>query len=217
MSKTESDDVKKIETSFLRKHKYFTGWRNGQITWTSGFSENKTSVGIEVFTSIIPDGQNYCRIHYTQTNNYTNEEKKFDYKIPLVTTACNYGGKRYWFICPWYKNGTYCGRRVGVLYKDGDYFACRHCYDITYASRNLSGRAKQFGSSLSFPEVDKLREEVKRTHYKGKLTRKYLRYLKAEEQAESSFIGMANLLTSKFDKVNGKITGKLKVQKKVNK
>jgi hypothetical protein len=35
MSKNEADDVKKISTSFLKKHDYFTGWRSGTMTWTT--------------------------------------------------------------------------------------------------------------------------------------------------------------------------------------
>lgn len=188
MSKTEIDGLKKIEASFLKKHKYFMGWKSGLLTWTSSWNQNKNSVSIEVSSS-----DRYLRIYYAQTDRDTQEKKDFDYKIPLTTTACNYGGYRDWFICPWYKSGVYCGRRVGVLYKDGDYFACRHCYNLTYASRNLSGTSKMFGGVTS-PDVDKARERVKRTHYKGKPTRKYLSYLRKEERLENAFIGMALFL-----------------------
>lgn len=113
-TKTEADDLKKIETSFLKKHGYFCGWKSGTITWTNGWSENKSSVGIEVS---VMDNENYFRIHYTQTDRDSGEKKDFDYRIPLTTTPCHFGGKRYWFICPWYKNGEYCGRRVGYSTK----------------------------------------------------------------------------------------------------
>lgn len=201
MSKTEVEDVKKIEASFLRKHGYFKGWRNGTITWTSGWSGDKSSVGVEVSTL---DGEDYLRIHYTQTEWRTGEKKDFDYKIPLTTTPCVYGGQRYWFICPWYKNGVYCGRRVAKLYKDGDYFACRHCYNLTYESRKLSGVAKSFGRIISIPEVEKAREEVRRMYYKGKPTKKYLRYLKLEEQSEMAFYGMAMHLTGRAERIRNR-------------
>ena len=58
--------------------------------------------------------------------------------VSLTWTPCNYGGKRPWFICPGVVNGRYCGRRVAVLYAGGKYFLCRHCYDLTYNSRNES-------------------------------------------------------------------------------
>lgn len=191
MSKTEADSLKKISTAFLKKHDYFSGWRSGTITWTSGWDESKSSVGIEVSTM---SGNNYLRIHYTQTDRDTSEKKDFDYKIPLTTTPCRYGGVRYWFTCPWYKNGTYCGKRVATLYKNGDYFACRHCYDLTYDSRNLSGFTKAFGSIVSFPELERLEGEVKRQYYRGEPTKRYLRFLKKEEKANRAMIGVARML-----------------------
>jgi hypothetical protein len=48
--------------------------------------------------------------------------------VPLDWTPCHFGGERPWFIC-----GN-CGRRVAVLYGAGKYFACRHCYELTYRS-----------------------------------------------------------------------------------
>ena len=103
MSKTVSDDLKKISVNFLKKNDYFVGFRNGNITWTNSWSSKQSSV-----TAHASVPENYFRLIYTQTNNETGEKKDFDYKIPLTSTPCNYGGKRYWFICPWYKNGNYC-------------------------------------------------------------------------------------------------------------
>ena len=174
-NKTESDDLKKIPTSFLNKHGYFKGWRSGTITWTQSWSGNKSDVGIEVSTY---DGNGYLRIHYTQTDNGTGEKKDFDYKIPLTTTPCYFGGKRYWFTCPWYKNGVYCGKRVGTLYKDGDYFACRHCYNLTYSSRKENRRYKMFPlfNVLNLEKkIGDLNEQIKRPCYAGKPTRKQRR------------------------------------------
>ena len=51
--------------------------------------------------------------------------------VPLSWTACNFGGKRPWFICP----EAGCGRRVAVLYGPGRYFLYRHCYDLSYQSQ----------------------------------------------------------------------------------
>jgi hypothetical protein len=56
------------------------------------------------------------------------EWEKLDYPIKLQTTACHYGGVRYWFICP--LEG--CGRRVALLYLGDKYFTCRHCYKLAY-------------------------------------------------------------------------------------
>ena len=183
--KTEADSLKKISISFLKQHGFFCGFRSGIMTWTSGWSETKNSVGIEVRTM---DEENHLRIHYTQMDNDTGEKKDFDYKIPLLITPCRYGGKRCWFQCPWYKNGRYCGRRVSVLYKNGDYFACRHCYNLTYASRNASARYKGF---VSIPDLEKQEAKIKHYYYRGRPTRKYRRYMKMEGQFNDGFIRMA--------------------------
>src|SRR3989344_3164442 len=200
MAKTEADNIKKIEASFLRKHGYFKdSWRSGAINWTNGWSGNKSSVGINVSTG----DEKYLRIYYTQTDNSTGEKKDFDYKVPLETTPCNFGGVRYWFKCFLHKRGVYCGRRVAVLYKDGDWFGCRHCYELTYESRNVSGRYKRFGRIISFPEIERLRAEAKRVSYRGKYTKKYLRYLRMEDKSERSIMGMAMFLGAKADKLKG--------------
>lgn len=192
MSKTEADGLKKISAAFLKKHGYFdAGWRSGTITWTSGWDEHKSSVGIEVSTS---DEGGYLRIHYTQTDRDTGDKKDFDYKIPLTTTPCRYGGKRYWFTCPMYHNQIYCGRRVGVLYKNGDFFACRHCNDLTYESRNLSGWAKSVGAVISCPELEKLEGELTKRYYRGRPTKRYQRFLKKEDKSEYQLIVAAGML-----------------------
>ena len=54
-------------------------------------------------------------------------------------TKCNYGGHRPWLIC------MDCGRRVGVIYLRGKYFACRNCHNLTYrSSQEADGRFSKF-------------------------------------------------------------------------
>jgi hypothetical protein len=55
--------------------------------------------------------------------------------VALEWTPCNYGGKRPWFKCPGVVRGAPCNQRVAVLYDGGDYFLCRHCYDLAYQSQ----------------------------------------------------------------------------------
>lgn len=56
--------------------------------------------------------------------------------IPLTTTPCHFGGKRFWFRCPFVSDGKSCGRRVGRLYlpPGARVFGCRHCHNLTYQS-----------------------------------------------------------------------------------
>ena len=62
-------------------------------------------------------------------------------RINFVSTPCFYGGHRWWFRCPVSVRDNVCTRRVGVLYLgEGEYFGCRHCYNLTYSSSKESGK-----------------------------------------------------------------------------
>ena len=199
MAKQESDWCKKIEIWWLlRDMKDGTSYRSKTIAW--GDNGDRGSVGCDV--QLWGDSP-HVRFHYTMTRD-SGEKQDFDYKIPLVTTPCRLGGHRYWFQCALSKNGVPCNRRVGVLYKGGDYFGCRHCYDLTYSSRKLSGYQKPYGRIISIPELEKLEKAVKRWSYRGKPTKRYLRYLKAEERFERGFIGVSMALSGIADKAMGK-------------
>jgi hypothetical protein len=55
--------------------------------------------------------------------------------IGLITTCPNYGGIRYWLICP------HCGRRVRKLYAGSEIGAivCRTCYGLVYETQYRKG------------------------------------------------------------------------------
>lgn len=60
--------------------------------------------------------------------NYSYRGKSYRYPIQLTKTSCNYGGHRYWWLCP------KCSKRVSVLYCAGTY-VCRHCLSVPYGSQ----------------------------------------------------------------------------------
>lgn len=171
MSKSESDWCKKIEIWWLlRDIKEHSGYKNSKISW----GENGSRGNISVIVSMLNE-EKYARFIYTQTDNSTGEKKDFDYRIPIVETPCHFGGTRYWFKCILYKNGQYCGRRVGVLYKDGDWFGCRHCYELTYISRKVNKRYHLYPLFRTIEletKIEKLSEKAKRYTYRGKPTKK---------------------------------------------
>jgi hypothetical protein len=141
------------------------------------------------------DGDNYVRFQYTTTDLNTGEKVEYDYKVALTTTPCNLGGVRYWFICPLNKNGVYCGRRVAKLYKAprGNYFGCRHCYNLSYESRNECrlGRFGQLGYLLKAErQYEDLRNTVKRWTYKGIPTKK-VRRLNAMAKRMDVYLSMS--------------------------
>lgn len=65
---------------------------------------------------------------------YSEDKKEFTFnrelKADLTTTPCNYGGERYWFLCP------HCGNNKTVLLYDGNALACRRCLGTDHTSLN---------------------------------------------------------------------------------
>ena len=129
--KTTVEECHSISTTFLKKYDYFCGFRSGGMKWTNSRGEETGSIG---FSVSVNEWSGEIRFQYTNTSHSTGQKENLDYPVRLTSTPCNYGGKRWWFICPLVKNGVPCSRRVGKLYLDGKYFGCRHCYNLTYTS-----------------------------------------------------------------------------------
>jgi hypothetical protein len=177
MAKTEIEECRRIEVWWLlRDIKKKGGYKNTNISWTNGGN-------INVVVNLI-EPNSYAQFIYAVTP-YGGEKKSIDYKSQLVTTNCNLGGKRYWFICPLVKQGVSCRKRVGVLYMDGDYFGCRDCYELTYASRNKK-RGGMFGYLTdTFDAEDKLKkiyEKKFNRFYRGKPTKTQQRIDRADSK-----------------------------------
>ncbi len=166
--KRECDRMNQLEIWWLKRNGYLSGFRSGTVITRSGWFNNETYTRIEV--SLIGDLRRKSQrgIYINNENPDWLEKYIFfegKYKIRLITTHCNYGGVRYWFEC-------LCGNRVGILYLGGDFFRCRHCYDLTYSSKNAGY------SVTSFAKLERLRNNIKREYYNGKMTKRYLGWLK---------------------------------------
>ena len=140
-----------------------SGQTTGKTSWTSSMTGKITTLLLLVDVTDEP----FVIFMYTLTDRDGNETK-YDQTVPLETTPCNFGGERYWFLCP------VCYSRVGALFLiPGDVnFACRHCNNITYLSRNRCN-AGAFGHTSR--QIDKLRSEIKRWTWRGRPTRKVRR------------------------------------------
>ncbi len=115
--------------------------------------------------------------------------------VHLSYTACNYGKRRTWMHCPT------CKRRVFRLfyydntYSNGQqvhYFACRHCYGLTYQQRRSRGFDRYQDRAMSIqrnlikrgaPNDDFLSWEYLPDKPKGMHWRTYQRYVDKFEQA----------------------------------
>ena len=204
MSKAIAEQSNSLSIFWLKKNGYLHkdySQRYGLITWTYGYSENKSSIGLTVKRDNwgMPEEQTHIQLNYTHTSNWNGEKSEMDFKIPLATTPCNYGGVRYWFVCPLYKNGQYCGRRVGVLFCIGKWFGCRYCGEIAYAAQMRGGKYR--GSSVCLPDIERAEQEIKRYYYNGKPTRKYRRVMRLNEKFEMGWIMMAAHLDKRFARI----------------
>lgn len=123
----------KVIHSFIWK-----GGRWGTVTWSRG-GEPIGNISYRVIGDEEPES---LRLIYTLTKHNTGEKKDLDYPVRLTTTTLPWSGHRYWFICPI----VGCGRRVSVLYlpPSGGYFACRHCYRLSYRSRQEGYQDRAF-------------------------------------------------------------------------
>ncbi|MHC4269044.1 MAG: hypothetical protein ACYSTS_11320 [Planctomycetota bacterium] len=123
------EECQSISTVFLNQRRLFNGgFNNTTLTWSIGGNQTG-SMGM--FVSMFK-GEEHCRFNYTITDRFSGNKTDLDYKVRLVSTPCYYGGQRWWFICPLTRNGEVCNRRVGIIYlAGGEYFGCRHCYDLT--------------------------------------------------------------------------------------
>lgn len=95
---------------------------------------------------------------------YTHFGAPIDETIRMVMTRPNWGGVRWFFLCPLSVNGQPCRRRVGKLYlpPGGNLFGCRHCYDLSYRTR------QEYDKRVAF--YRKHPESIKAELAKAKLT-----------------------------------------------
>ncbi|CAK1243659.1 hypothetical protein R55227_BLOPHJLP_01017 [Fructobacillus tropaeoli] len=63
--------------------------------------------------------------------------------IAIATTKPNYGGLRYWFVCP------YCEKRKGALYQVGRAVICRVCAGLYYAAQDNKARRNMFDKIMA--------------------------------------------------------------------
>jgi len=123
----------------------------------------------------------FLRVHFTQTS-HDWEKKYLDYKIPLVSTPCNYWGIRWWFLCPCKWN------RCSILYKQNNWiFASRKTLDLCYPEQKESKRSRYMGYLMwrPFNNMYLLKDKIKYQFRNWKPTRKMRRFLKLHSQMPS--------------------------------
>ena len=139
-------DCLELDTMWLNKQKLLRpGIHVFTIHWyrwtETNFKDRKERV-YKASASTVMNEQPSVILSYgvERTFEYTGKVEKQTYleTLPLVSTPCNYGGKRWWFVAPC------CHRRVRALYVSlkADIGKmqpmCRTCQGVHYASQQAS-------------------------------------------------------------------------------
>jgi len=99
----------------------------------------------KVIIETIPRKNNYddheaylIRLQYENLS--TERPEKSDHEIEILLLPYTSRTKRAWLVCPILMNTGYiCGNRVNALYRFGDCFGCRRCYNQFYNPKLVYG------------------------------------------------------------------------------
>lgn len=114
----------------------------GTLSWSSN-GEPDASIGYRY--DLINADNASLTLTLTQTPRGAPPEK-VEQRVRMTWTRPTYGGRRWWMICP------YSGRRVGKLHlpPNGDRFASRHSWRLTYRSQRSAHRDRPFDKLFRF-------------------------------------------------------------------
>jgi len=111
---------------------------------------------------------------------YDYGEKPISYRVQLDSVPKHFGGREWYFLCP------ATGKRCRILYGIGAHFLSRNAYpSAMYSSQTQSKRWRDFARIMgSADRNDLFNRPYSRTHYNGKPTKRFRRWLAANGQRE---------------------------------
>ena len=121
-----------------------TWQRQGLLTSGNCFNVKWSRNGKAVGKMVVLFQSESLILSYRRQGKYVRES------VILATTACHFGGCRYWFRCD-------CGKRVAILYAGATRFACRTCLHLNYQTQHqepherLAKKAHRLRDQLGFP------------------------------------------------------------------
>lgn len=180
--KARVNEARSIDILDLQRKGFFTmSGSNWTARWSRG---GKVVASISFRLEAGSNGPMNVRFIYTITDNENGERKKYNYLISVVPTACNYGGMRWWFICPLVVNGKSCQRRCRIVYlaPGSEYFGCRECHQLTYESRQRHREKFYEGFEKPYFVLRNARSQLGRIRSPRKLNKLFQDIRKAEEK-----------------------------------
>ena len=189
--KNRVDEVRSIDILDLQRKGVFSRMPafSGTLSWSRN-DEVTASIFFRVEST--GNGPVGLRLVYTIKDKRTGEGRDHSYIVPMTSTSCNFGGVRWWFICPLVVNGRVCHRRCRIIYMppDAEFFGCRECYKLTYESRQR--HREKFYEGFEKPHkawesAQKELAKVRSRKKKEKIWRKMSNAYAAVENFENSF------------------------------
>lgn len=132
-----ADMSKKVDLAWMiHSGKAMPGqWISGSLSWSCGGQ----SAGWIRYSANMEDPYN-SELVLTYSRGSGEDREQVEQRIRLVFTEPNFGGRRWWMVCP-YKH-----IRVGKLYlpNGGDRFASRKAWRLAYNSQRVAHRDRPF-------------------------------------------------------------------------
>lgn len=132
-----AEHCKRIDLAWMMREGFVRDGANnsGILNWTCRGSPNGS---ISYRAYLLEQGRERLELSYTRGSG--DDAEQVEQAIALCSTEPNFGGKRWWMICP-YKH-----IRVGKLYMppSGDRFASRKAWRLGYQSQRDAPRDKPF-------------------------------------------------------------------------
>jgi hypothetical protein len=134
--KRTTSDMLRLDVYYLHKHGMLALGRVSTLNWNRN-GERLASIGIWA-----DNGRIILKYRFRPPGG---EWEDKEYPAAIGWTACHFGGKRPWFLCPC------CGRRVAVLY-GGSIYACRHCHNLAYDCQRKAAHRRLLDRALKIRE-----------------------------------------------------------------
>jgi hypothetical protein len=196
--KTRVDEVRSIDILDLQRKEVFS--KDSSWSWTSTWSRSgEVIASVSYRVEAGKNGPSGLRFMYAITDTDTGEKKDYNYVIPVDATPCNYGGKRWWYVCPLVMNGRSCRRRCRIVYMPpgAEYFGCRECYQLTYESRQRHREKFYEGFEKPYKAAEALQEELARARSWKKREKLWRRL----SRANAAIVSFESILTSRTPKI----------------